>query len=310
MRKTPLLRGYLLLLSGGLLVFEACSSRRAPHLQEEIDMQYVTSTDGTIIGYRQSGSGPPLLLVHGTTADHTRWSGISSELERHFTVYAMDRRGRGGSTDAPDHALMREAADVAAVLEAIDEPAFVVGHSYGALCSLEAALLTGGIRRMILYEPPIPTGLPMYPPGVPGRMQTLIDSGNNEEALEVFMQEVVGMSDRELDAYRRLPMWTVRIRLAPTIPREMAIDRDYRFDPGKFGSLEVPTLLLVGGDSPPLFRRATSAVASALPNSTVVSLDGQQHVAMDTDPDLFVREVLRFLLEFESVALPVLDHPS
>jgi pimeloyl-ACP methyl ester carboxylesterase len=260
-------------------------------------MDYVTSTDGTTIGYWKSGSGPPLLLVHGTTADHRRWSGISPQLEQHFTVYAMDRRGRGGSTDAADYAIMREAEDVAAVLEAIGEPAFVIGHSYGAVCSLEAALLTSGIRRMILYEPPIPTGLPMYPPGVPDRMQTLIDSGENEKALEVFMGEVVRMPEHELDVYRQLPMWRVRIQLAPTIPREMTIDRAYRFDRGKFGMLEVPTLLLVGEDSSPLFRQATSAVDSALPNSTVVTLAGQQHIAMDTDPDQFMREVLKFLLD-------------
>ena len=61
--------------------------------------------------------------------------------------------------------------------------------------------------------------------------------------------------------------------------------------------MNVPMLLLLGGDSPPLFRQASEAVDSALPNSTVVTLPGQQHIAMDTNPDLFVSEVLRFLLE-------------
>jgi pimeloyl-ACP methyl ester carboxylesterase len=67
--------------------------------------------------------------------------------------------------------------------------------------------------------------------------------------------------------------------------------------PGKFAILKVPTLLLVGEDSSPLFRQATHAVDSALPNSTVVTLACQQHIAMDTDPDRFMREVLEFLLD-------------
>lgn len=287
----------VLMIGSSFLLFLGCASHRAPHFEEEPNMEYVTSQDGTIIGYQRKGEGPSLLLVHGTTADHRRWSTVSPKLEQYFTVYAMDRRGRGESTDAPEYDVMREAEDVAAVAEAIDEPVFILGHSYGALCSLEAALLTDKILRMILYEPPIPTGLPMYPPGVPDRMQSLINSGELEAALEVFMREVVRMPRHEFTAYRELPMWKVRIQLAPTVPRELAIDQTYSFDPSKFADLRVPVLLLQGGDSPSLFQEATKTVDSALPNSTVVILPGQQHIAMDTNPDLFVREVLRFLRE-------------
>lgn len=272
-------------------------------------MEHVTSKDGTIIRYQRSGAGPPLLLVHGTTADHRRWSTILPQFEQRFTVYAMDRRGRGGSTDAPEYDVLREAEDVAAVLESIGEPALVLGHSYGAVCALEGALLTDNVCRMVLYEPPIPTGLPMYAPGVPERMQALIDRSELEAALEVFMREVVRMPEHEFKSYRQLPMWNVRIQLAPTIPRELAIDRAYRFDPEKFADFRVPTLLLLGGDSPPLFRQATEAVDSALPNSTVVTLSGQQHIAMDTDPDQFVRRCCDFCWSKDAAPGPMQYNP-
>jgi pimeloyl-ACP methyl ester carboxylesterase len=191
---------------------------------------------------------------------------------------------------------MREAEDVAAVVAAIGEPSFILGHSYGGVCSLEAALLTDKVTRLILYEPPIPTGLPQYPPGVPDRIQALIDRGKLEAGLEVFFREVVRMPEPELAAYRQLPGWQVRIQLAPTIPREMALDRTYRLDPEKFADFQVPTMLLLGGDSPPLFQQATQLVDATLPNSQVVILPGQQHIAMDTSPDLFEKEVLGFLL--------------
>src|SRR5690606_2523309 len=137
------------------------STRKIKAMEDTLNMQKVTSKDGTTIGYWKRGSGPPLLLVHGTTADHRRWSAISPQLEQHFTVYAMDRRGRGGSADSPDYDIMREAEDVAAVLKDIGTSTFVLGHSYGAVCALEAALLADNIHRLILYEPPIPTGLPL-----------------------------------------------------------------------------------------------------------------------------------------------------
>ena len=260
-------------------------------------MEQITSSDGTVIGFQRSGAGQPLLLVHGATADHRRWSPISPHFERQFSVCAMDRRGRGGSGDSPDYDLMREAEDVAAVVEAIGKPAFVLGHSYGAICSLEASLLTDKVSRLILYEPPIPTGLPLYPPGAPDQMQALIDSGELEAALEVFFREVVRMPEQELEVYRQLPMWSGRIQLAPTIPRELAFDRTYRFNVEKFASLQVPTMILLGGDSPQFARQAVELVDSALPDSRVAILPGQQHIAMDIDPELFVREVLHFLLE-------------
>lgn len=287
-----------------ILSFSSCSNKKSDQsiqntneIKDTLNMQKVTSKDGTTISFWESGSGLPLLLVHGTTADHRRWSAISQQLEKHFTVFAMDRRGRGGSSDSPVYNIMREAEDVAAVLKSIGEPAVVLGHSYGAICALEAALLSGSVRRLILYEPPIPTGLAMYPPGVPDRMQALIDKGELESALEVFMREVVRMPEHDLETYRQLPMWKVRIQLAPTIPRELVIDRMYSFDPGKFANLQVPTMLLLGGDSPPLFRKATETVNSAIPNCSVVNLPGQQHIAMDTNPELFLEKVLQFLLE-------------
>jgi pimeloyl-ACP methyl ester carboxylesterase len=264
---------------------------------EKTAMDSIASRDGTRIAFRKSGNGPPLLLVHGTTADHSRWAGISPRLEARFTVHAMDRRGRGGSTDGPAYALQREAEDVAVLVDAMGGPALVLGHSYGALAVLEASLLTNRIRRLVLYEPPVPIGAEPYPPDVPGRMQALIDRGELEEGLLVFFREVVQMPEHELETYRKLPVWQARIRLAPTIAREMEGERNYSFEPGRFSRLAVPTLLLVGGASPPLFRNAVDALHSALPGSRVRVMPGQQHIAMDTAPDLFLEEVLGFFLE-------------
>ncbi len=218
-------------------------------------------------------------------------------LERHFTVYAMDRRGRGSSGDAPDYEFRREAEDVAAVIEAIRGPLYVLGHSFGGRCSLEAALLTDQISRLILYEPPIPAMPPETPAEVVERMQSLVSQGDFESALVIFFREIVGMPEAELAAFRRLPMWAKRIPLARTIPREFAIDRRRPFNAERFANLRLPVLLMVGGDSPPFFQKAIEMLTSVLSQSQISVLPGQRHVAMDTVPELFVGEVLRFLLQ-------------
>jgi pimeloyl-ACP methyl ester carboxylesterase/SAM-dependent methyltransferase len=273
-----------------------CGPARAPSSQASPVMETVISPDGTRIAHWKSGSGPPLVLVHGTTADHTRWARILPELERHFTVYAVDRRGRGGSGDAPEYAIEREFEDVATVVDAVGEPVFLLGHSYGALVSLEAALLTGNVRRLILYEPPLPAGTDLFPEGILERIQTHVDRGELEAGLTVFFREVVRMPDHEFEIYSKLPAWQVRIGLAPTIPRESFAEMGYHFDPARFAGLRVPALLMVGGDSPAAFRSVLTRLDEALPESRVVVLEGQQHVAMDTAPELFLEEVTRFLL--------------
>jgi pimeloyl-ACP methyl ester carboxylesterase len=55
-----------------------------------------------------------------------------------FTVYAMDRRGRGASGDAPEYALEREFEDVAAAVDALPGPVYLYGHSFGGVCAVEA----------------------------------------------------------------------------------------------------------------------------------------------------------------------------
>jgi pimeloyl-ACP methyl ester carboxylesterase len=72
---------------------------------DEAALTRVVSRDGIEIAYWTSGGGPPLVLVHGTTADHTRWRPLLPYLEPHATVHAMDRRGRGA---AAAHTITRE----------------------------------------------------------------------------------------------------------------------------------------------------------------------------------------------------------
>lgn len=260
-------------------------------------MQTITSKDGTLIAFERSGKGPPLVLVHGTTADHTRWKPVLPQLERHFTVYAVDRRGRGGSGDAPVYAIENEFDDVAAVVDAIGEPVLLLGHSYGALCALEASLRTRNLRKLVLYEPPVRTAGSLYPPGAAERLQALLDAGEADSVVATFFREVVRAPDDELAMLRSLPNWPARVAAAHTIPRELRINDDYRFEQARFVAMRVPTLLLLGGSSPPMFQDAIEAVRAALPDARVAVMPGQQHAAINTAPDLFLREVLGFFLE-------------
>ncbi len=258
-------------------------------------METIRSSDGTRLAYQRGGQGPALILVHGTTADHTRWTPILPAFEQSFTVYALNRRGRGGSGDKEPYAIEQEFEDIVALVNSIEEPVFLLGHSYGALCSLEAALRTTHLRKLVLYEPPIPTGIEIYPREVVSKIQALLAAGDREGALITFMQEIVHVPPHEMELMRSAPAWPARIAAAHTILRELQASNDYVFQPARFSGLATPTLLLLGGDSPTFFQAATEAVHAVLPQSRVVVMPGQQHTAMNTAPELFTRAVFQFL---------------
>ena len=258
-------------------------------------VEQVVSSDGTPIAVWRSGAGPPLVLVHGTTADHTRWAPVLPAFEERFTVLAMDRRGRGESGDAGEYAFEREFEDVAAVIDSAGDAVDVLGHSHGGVCALEAALLTENARRLVLYEPPL--GFVMAPSHTVQRLEGLVEAGERDEVLTVFFREVVGAPQEQIDMMRSLPAWKARLAAAHTIPREERVNREYVLETERFTDLRVPTLLLEGGDSPEPFREADTALNAALPDCQVVVMPGQRHTAMDTAPDLFTAEVLRFLAD-------------
>jgi pimeloyl-ACP methyl ester carboxylesterase len=258
-------------------------------------MSEFTSADGVTIACEKAGSGPPLVLVHGTAADHARWAPVLPALSERFTIYACDRRGRGASGDGSTYALEREVDDVAAVVDGIGGPVDLVGHSYGALCSLEAAAIARNLRRLVLYEPPIPVGMPIIPEGVIDRLQALLDTGDKDGVVATFLREVPRVPPEQLERMRSLPAWRARVAAAGTIPRELRASDRYLFVPEKFKDVKVPVLSLLGGESPPFFRAALERVQAAVPGARIVVLAGQQHVAIDTAPDLFAREIINFL---------------
>ena len=257
--------------------------------------RHVESVDGTAIAFWSTGGGTPLLLVHGSMSDHRRWR-IIEQLGRHRTVHAMDRRGRGGSGDGTDWSPNREVEDVVAVIDALAEesggPVDVLGHSFGGYLSLRAAGLTANVRRLVLYEPAVVESA--QPPELVARMQEAVDAGRHDEVVDMMMREVLHMPAGEIATLRSHPSWQARVDSAPTLPRE--VSTPLVVDQAETATVASPTLLIRGGDSPAFLQEAIRTVSEALPDARVVTLVGHQHVADQTDPEMFAEVVLDFLL--------------
>jgi pimeloyl-ACP methyl ester carboxylesterase len=258
------------------------------------------SADGTEIAYWIRGHGPPLVLVHGSAGDHTRWGALIPYLEPNFTLYAMDRRGRGASGDHPDYQIEREYDDVAAVVDAVAESAgsavIVYGNSYGGLCAFGAVPRTTNISRLILYEGWPPVNPTAFAPasGFLERMEALLAEGKREALLETVLRELVKMNEAEVAAYRAHPSWPGRVAAAHTLPREERAFAQAHFDQQQAARITVPTLLLTGSASPD-WHPEVETVAAALPNARIAVLAGQGHIADVVAPELVAAQIGAFL---------------
>ena len=116
----------------------------------------IVSKDGTIIGYRQVGHGPAVILLHGAMESAQSHMQVAQALADRFTIYLPDRRGRGLSGPyREDHSIETDVQDMAALL-AKTGAHDVMGVSSGAIIWLQAALTLPAIRKAVIFEPPLP----------------------------------------------------------------------------------------------------------------------------------------------------------
>jgi pimeloyl-ACP methyl ester carboxylesterase len=115
------------------------------------------SVGGAELFYREAGSGPPLLLIHGSGPDADDWGEAFDDLARDHRVIAYDRRGFSRSTGEPSADWHRHGQDAAALLERLDAaPAHVAGWSAGGFVALDLVLNHRALMRsLVLVETPL-----------------------------------------------------------------------------------------------------------------------------------------------------------
>jgi len=111
-------------------------------------MRTVISKDGTTIAFDKTGQGPAVILVVGAFNDRSTGTPLAQQLEKHFTIFNYDRRGRGDSGDIAPYVIEREIEDIEALIEEAGGSAYVFGYSSGAVLALKAAAQGLAISKM------------------------------------------------------------------------------------------------------------------------------------------------------------------
>lgn len=256
-------------------------------------MSQFTTPRGIRVSYQKSGSGPPLVLVHGGFSNHrTNWELVEPILRTRFTLYAMARRNRGDTEATQGHALLDEAHDVVALMQHVGEPVFLLGHSYGAQCALSAARLAPEcVRKLVLYEPPRPTSMEIDAV----ELERLAARGDWDGFSFRFFRDTIGVPLPELEALRDSELWPPIVMDAPASLGDIRALRAHPFDPGSCRELLMPVCLQVGSESRHELY-VTDALAGELPHARLTVLHGQAHEGMTTAPEQYAAAVTAFLL--------------
>jgi pimeloyl-ACP methyl ester carboxylesterase len=243
-------------------------------------MRKVTSRDGTQIAYDLTGRGQVVILVLGALNSRKSGAKLAKLLSSRFCVISFDRRGRGDSTDTTPYAPQREVEDVAALVDEVGEPVYLYGHSSGAALALEVAIkLRKKIKRLAIYEVPYALQKDAIKASkeYDKQLKRLLVSGRKGDAVALFIRNV-GVSDKQLQAIRRLPMWKGLVGMAPTLAYESAVlGEGHALPTALLRRISIPTLVMHGGKGAASMRDAAQAISKTIPKAQLRTLDGQTH---------------------------------
>ena len=238
------------------------------------------SKDGTRIAYDKKGEGRVVILVLGALNSRKSGTKLAKLLASQFTVITYDRRGRGESTDTAPYSPKREVEDLAALIGAVGGPVCLYGHSSGAAVALEAAIkLRKQVKKLAIYEAPYALGRDTRNAAKKyyGELKKLLASGRNGDAVALFIKSV-GVSDKQIQALKRMPMWRGLEKLAPTLAYDSEVlGEGHSLPAARLSQVTTPTLVMHGGAGAPTLRDVAQAISEAIPNAQLRTLAGQTH---------------------------------
>jgi pimeloyl-ACP methyl ester carboxylesterase len=283
---------------------------------EDYTTCFVTSKDGTTIGYRQLGQGPALVLLHGHMESAQSHVQLAEALADTLTVYLPDRRGRGLSGPyGKDYSIQKDVEDMEALLTKTGAR-YVFGVSSGGIIWLKAALSIPAIRKAAIYEPPLLINGSL-PVAWLKRFDMEMAEGKVASALITAMKEtqmgpplfnviprrllevLTNMAMKSEDKKANKGHGVTMRMLAPTLHYDFQLVVDIAEKLESFRDIRAEVLLLGGSKCPAYFKIALDALERVLPYVTRIEFPGLGHGSSGNanrggKPERVAQELRRF----------------
>ena len=264
-------------------------------------MQHATSGDGTRISFNRVGSGLPVVIVGGAFSTAEAGTPLAEAFaDVGLQGVTVDRRARGGSGDTAPYLPIREAEDLAAVIDAVGGQAAVLGHSSGAVLGLFAAAEGVPMWHLFLSEPPFRFGEGEPPADLPARLQSLVDDGRGGEAVVLFQREGVGLPEPVIEQIRSSPLFAALVPLAQSTVYDAVLTAAVSTPTAAMIDPPIPVTILRGDPTFPLLVAATDRLAEVMHEAELVVVPESRDHGLD--PAGTVREIRRRLAADQSIS--------
>lgn len=253
-----------------------------------------TGAGGVTIAWERTGSGPPVVLVHGITESRGTWAPIVDRLASDREVVTVDLRGHGDSSAGPSYELGDLAADVHAVIADLDlDRPDVVGHSLGgAVVSGLGAF--GGVRSVVNVDQSL--ALSAFQDQVRSVEPMLRDAAAFPMVIAGLFDQLAGplsVAERERVGALRRPDQQVVLGVWRVLLEADAADVDAAIDAALAGyaANPVPYLSIMGVDPGPDYA---GWIEARIPGAVTEVWADHGHYPHLVDPDRFVNRLHEF----------------
>ena len=250
--------------------------------------------------FEASGSGDPLIILHGLFGSLDNWRIVSARLAQRFTVFALDQRNHGRSPHAEqmDYVLMAE--DVQQFLKGRGlGKASVLGHSMGGKTAMQLALLhPGSVAKLIVAD--------IAPRPYPPRHERMLAG-----MLALDLGHFETRSQMEAALAPAVPDLATRQFLLKNVVRSEGTGFHWRMGVTQIqtnyrrltdtvhglGPFTNPVLFIRGANSDYLSESDIPEIQRCFPKAQLKTVPDADHLLHVQKPELFVRLVIEFLLD-------------
>lgn len=244
-------------------------------------LQPIAAGDRSRREWELEGSGPTIILVHGSLQDRRVWRKVVPRLAERFSVVTYNRRGYGsGEPRGPEDVIESDVHDLLDLCASLGpDSKWLVGTSFGATVAFAALLADAQhFAGAIFHEPAV------CPPDRYKRIRRVFGQGRLTEGAGLFLKRIgVELSGSQLE---RAQGWI------PLLPAE--IEAVCNWSPG-VPPVRIPAALIVGDGSPAAIRWSSTKLQQMASGLRTLRLAVAGHDAVLTQPELFTDLVLTFI---------------